>query len=224
MVGWLYIEDTVAAPIRVLEIDSVTGLLTLEVASKFLPNRSELRGQTIVEFRSWKRRRIVRCLGAEEVGGAMMIEAVDLGLADPEEENDDPRGMAEDWLVVDGRARCRVSGFKQGHCPGSITSHCLMHVDLADWRDLRVGEGAALASIGIEYDEAGSADGSITPMLHATRESSGQTPHVEVVRLRERARYTVLPMATDWGEHSTLVISRVLQESPLTEARVGVEV
>jgi len=218
MVGWLYIGETLAAPIRVLELDALTGLITIEVMSKLVPNRAELRGHTVVEFKGWERRRIVRCLGAEEVGGSLMIEAIDLGLVGPDDEDDNAqtRGTAEDWLVIDGQARCKVQGFKQGNCPGSLTSHCLFHVPLEDWRDMRIGEGAPLAGVGVCYDEADGSDGSITPLLHTTREAKCiEQPLVEIVRLRERERFRIAPLATDWGESTTLVISRVIEAGTL---------
>lgn len=221
MVGWLYIGETLAAPIRVLELDAYTGLITIEVMSKFVPNKTELRGHTVVEFKDWTYRRIVRCLGAEEVGSSLMIEAVDLGLAGPDEDEcEATRGPAEDWLVVDGKAYCQVQGFKQGSCPGSLTTHCLFHVPLEDWRDLRIGADAPLASVGVSYDEADGSHGSITPLLHATREPrSIDPPVVELVRLREREKYRIAPLATDWGESTTLVISRVAEAAALAPKR-----
>lgn len=222
MVGWLYIDERVAAPVRVLEVDSLTGMISIEIAAKFVPNRAVLRGQTVVEYRGWKRRRVVRCLGAEQIGSELMIEAVDVGTADPEEAAvDHPRGAAEDWLVVDGQARCRVGAFRAGHGPGSIAGHCLFNVPLTDWRDLRIGEGAVLAGVGISADEVDANDGSITPLLHSARERAlGEpAPTVEMIRLRERTRYTIAPIATDWGEDSTLVVCRVLGMDELSKPR-----
>lgn len=214
MVGWLYIDEDVTAPVRVLEIDEQTGLLSIEVAAKFLPSRSLLRGQTVLEYRGWKRRRLVRCLGAEQVGAELMIEAVDLGLMDPNTETDagaTALGPAEDWLVVDGRACCRVQGTRIGTAPGSLAAHCLFHVPLTDWRNLRIGEDAVLASVGVDTLQADGTDGSITPLLHSARDlgPNDLPPKVELIRLRERVRYEVLPLATDWGESTTLVVSRV---------------
>lgn len=222
MVGWLYIDEQVAAPVRVLEIDERTGLLSIEVAGKFVPNRAALRGQTVLEYRGWKRRRLVRCLGAEEAGSALLIEAVDLGRLDPDEELDPPMGAgqggaAEDWLAVDSRAVCRVSGTRVGACPGSVVTHCLFHVPLDDWRDLRIGEGAVLAGLGVRHADAEVSDGSITPLLHSARDlpPGHRPPRVELIRLRERLRYHIHPMATDWGESTTLVVSRVIQSAGL---------
>lgn len=212
MVGWLYIDDNVIAPIRVLEVDSLTGLITIELAAKFVPNRAALRGQTVIEYRGWKRRRAVRCLGAEQIGSELMIEAVDVGTAEPEEAADShPLGEAEDWLVVDGQARCRVKGFRAGNGPGSLAGHCLFRVPLSDWRDLRIGEGAALACVGSTHDEIDTGDGSITPPLHSARQRKpgDHAPRIELVRLRERLRYNICPIATDWGDDSTLVVCRV---------------
>lgn len=218
MVGWLYIDEQVSAPVRVVEIDATTGLLSIEVASKFVPNRSSLRGQTVLEYRGWQRRRLVRCLGAEEVGASMMIEAVDLGLADPSLAEDGGHdGPAEDWLVVEGRARCRVRGTRVGCCPGSMVRHCLIHVPLTDWRDLRIGETAALARVGVPHADMDGGDGSITPTLHCARppQPDDLPPRVELVRLREREKLTIQPLATDWGEDTTLVVCRVMQASLL---------
>lgn len=220
MVGWLYIDEQVAAPIRMLEIDAQTGLITIEVASKFVPSRSMLRGQTVVEYRGWLHRRQVRCLGAEEVGASLMIEAVDVGMAELSDgDTDDPRGEAEDWLVIDGKARCRVRGARIGHGPASLNGHCLFHVPLDDWRDLRIGEGAALAHVGVQQIESDAGDTSITPLLHASRDLPPgiAPPAVELVRLRERTRYTIRPLATDWGESTTLVVCRVIEELALSK-------
>lgn len=230
MVGWLYIDEQVAAPVRVLEIDEKTGLLSIEVAGKFVPNRAALRGQTVLEYRGWKRRRLVRCLGAEEAGSALLIEAVDLGRLDPNEEMDQEMdaahgGAPEDWLAIDGKAACRVSGTRIGSCPGSIVTHCLFHVPLDDWRDLRIGEGAALAGVGMRHTDTDTNDGSITPLLHSARELSpdDRLPTVELIRLRERLRYQVHPMATDWGESTTLVVCRVIGQAELSEKRTAAQ-
>lgn len=212
MVGWLYINQNVAAPIRVLEVDSLTGRITIEIAAKFVPNRSLLRGETIIEYCGWKRRRAVRCLGAEQIGSELMIEAVDVGTAVPEELADaEALGEAEDWLIVQGQARCQINGMRQGSGPGSLAGHCMFHVPLTDWRDLRIGEDAALACVGVGANEIDSNDGSITPLLHAARKRlpGDQQPQVEIVRLRERIRYTITPIATDWGDSTTLVVCRV---------------
>lgn len=219
MVGWLYIDDNVAAPLRVLEIDARTGLISIEIAAKFVPNRADLRGNTVVEHRGWKRRRQVRCLGAEQIGSELMIEAVDVGPTDLEEAAD-PRGGAEDWLIVNGRACCRINGLRIGNSPGSLVRHCLFRVPLADWRDLRIGEEAALASIGVRPSEVDASDGSITPLLHAARDRKADDPEpvVDIVRLRERLRYRVGPLATDWGDDSTLVVCRVHSVGELTSS------
>lgn len=224
MVGWLYIDEEVAAPVRVMEIDETTGLLSIEVAGKFVPNRSALRGQTVLEYRGWKRRRLVRCLGAEEAGSALLIEAVDLGRLDPQEEMDDDcpiTGAPEDWLVVDGKPACQVTGTRIGSCPGCVVTHCLFHVPLDAWRDLRIGEHAALATLGMRHAEGDFNDGSITPLLHSARElaPTDVPPTVELIRLRERLRYQVHPMATDWGENTTLVVSRMIQKAELVSPK-----
>ena len=222
MVGWLYIDEQVAAPVRVMEIDDATGLLSIEVSSKFVPNRSALRGQTVLEYRGWKRRRMVRCLGAEAVGHAVMIEAVDLGLVDPYD-NDDQNmaGPAEDWLIVDGKAECEVFGTRVGNCPGSVVKHCLFYVPLNAWRDLRIGEDAALACVGVQHSDPDANDGSITPLLHSARDlgPGDVPPKVELVRLRERLRYQVHPLATDWGESTTLVVNRVIDLAAFKPSR-----
>lgn len=217
MVGWLYIDEQVAAPIRVLEVESQSGLITMEVASKFLPNRSMLRGQTIVEYKGWERRRAVRCLGAEQVGSAMMVEAVDVGLAEHDDDPDAPQGAPEDWLIIAGKAQCQVTKLRIGYTPGSVTGHCLFRVPLEEWRDLRIGEDAALACVGILAHQADANDGSITPLLHSARELAPDKdpPKVELVRLRERQRYLISPLATDWGESTTLVVCRVFESTSL---------
>lgn len=227
MVGWLYIDDSVAAPIRVLEVDERTGLISIEIAGKFVTNRAALRGRTVIEYRGWKRRRMVRCLGAEQIGSELMIEAVDVGTSDVEEMAGeiDPRGAAEDWLVVNGRACCIVYGLRVGNAPGSLVRHCLFRVPLSDWRDLRIGEDALLASVGVTPSEVDANDGSITPLLHAARDRKpGDTlPRVEIVRLRERLRYAIGPIATDWGDDNTLVVCRVHSVGELSDSTADVE-
>lgn len=217
MVGWLYIDNQVAAPVRLLEIDSKTGLVSIEVSAKFVENRALLRGHTVLEYRGWKHRRLVRCLGAEEVGAAMMIDAVDLGHVEPEDQSGGADGHAEDWLIVDGQARSQVKATRIGVSPGSATKHCMFHVPLDAWRDLRIGEDAALACVGVHSLESDGTDGSITPLLHSARDlgSGDAMPVVELIRLRERLRYHIHPLATDWGEHTTLVVSRVIEGGPL---------
>lgn len=220
MVGWFYINDEVAAPVRMLEVDEQSGILTVEVAARFVPNRTMLRGSTIVEYRKWGQRRLVRCLGAERVGNALMIEAVDVGRANVEHDEQDTRGPAEDWLTVNGRAYCQVTQLRVNeHAQG----HCLFHVGLIDWRDLRIGENAPLASIGISVHAGQDNDGSITPLLHSAREDpiTLTPPKVEIVRLRERQCLTINPVATDWGESTTLVVARVNANTPLRRAAEG---
>ncbi len=220
MVGWFYINDGVAAPLRMLERDEKSGIVTLEIASRFVPNRTMLRGRTIVEYRDWSERRIVRCLGAERVGNALMIEAVDVGPANLPSDGDDALGLAEDWLAVNGRAYCQITGLSVDENP---QGHCLFHVGLTDWRDLRIGEDAPLASAGITLQASQDNDGSITPLLHSARETSMTRipPQVEVIRLRERIRLAINPIATDWGDDNTLVVARVNAAVPLRRAAEG---
>jgi|GEM_PF-2541821 len=222
MVGWLYIDDSVAAPIRVLETDRLTGVMTLEVGAKFVSSRSMLRGKTVVEYRGWDRRRAIRCLGAEEIGPVLMIEAIDVGHAGlPIAVADPDSGDAEDWLIVDGHAQCMLSELSIGEKHEALLAHCQFRVGLDAWRDLRIGQGAPLASVGIVPSHGDSNDGSITPLLHAARQlgPGEEPPRVEIVRLRERMRYLIDPMATDWGESTTLVIARILEASPLNAGR-----
>lgn len=218
MVGWFYINDEVAAPVRMLETDEQSGIITIEVASRFVPNRTMLRGKTIVEYRNWSERRLVRCLGAEHVGNALMIEAVDVGPAMSDaDENSDPLGAAEDWLAINGKAYCRVTGLSVSDLAGR---HCLFRVGLTDWRDLRIGEDAPLASVGITLHAAHDNDSSITPLLHSARELplTYSPPKIEIVRLRERQRLTINPIATDWGDETTLVVAEVNASAPLNHS------
>lgn len=215
MVGWFYINEEVAAPVRMLERDEKSGIVTIEVAARFVPNRAMLRGQTIVEHRNWSERRLVRCLGAERVANALMIEAVDVGPANLQHlDNDDTQGAAEDWLVVNGRAYCQITGLRTNENP---QGHCLFNVGLTDWRDLRIGENAPLASVGITLHTGQDNDGSITPLLHSARQLplAATPPQVEIIRLRERQRLAINPIATDWGDDSTLVVARVHTAAPL---------
>ena len=216
MVGWLYINDEVAAPLRMLEDDGPTGILTLEIAARFVPNRTMLRGKTIVEYKNWPERRLLRCLGAERVGNALMIESVEVGPAITEQHStDNTLGPPEDWLTINNHAYCRVSQLRisdRDH-PG----HCQFHVALPDWRDLRIGEDAPLAGIGITFPSGQDNDGSITPLLHSAHETplNAIAPRIEIVRLRERQRLTINPFATDWGDDSTLVVARLDESAPL---------
>jgi hypothetical protein len=201
-----------------LETDEQSGVLTLEVASRFVPNRTMLRGKTIVEYRHWSERRLVRCLGAERVGNALMIEAVDVGPAKLDIDEDvDTLGAAEDWLAINGKAYCRINGLRVSE---RAESHCLFHVGLTNWRDLRIGEDAPLASVGITLHAAHDNDASITPLLHSARElpMTLSPPTVEIVRLRERQRIAIDPIATDWGDDTTLVVARVSKAVPLRRA------
>lgn len=222
MVGWFYINDEVAAPVRMLESDEKSGMLTIELAARFVPNLTMLRGTTIVEYTQWGERRAVRCLGAERVGSAMLIEAVDVGPAgirpaDPTEQ----QGSPEDWLTIDDRAFCRINDLRASAAPGG---HCMFRVALNDWRDLRIGEKAPLASIGLNLGAGPDINGSITPLLHAARDlpSTVIAPCVEIIRLRERVRLCINPIATDWSDTTTLVVARINGATPLN-ARVQQE-
>lgn len=221
MVGWLYIDGTVAAPIRVLDTDADSGMLSLAIAKKFLARRDALRGATQIEYRGWHHRREVRCLSAEVVGDELLIDAVDLGMPDDVDEH--PDGPAEDWLVIDGRPQSLVGGFRAGGGPGTVTGHCVMRVPLAVWRDLRIGERAPLAGVGVAAGfgdgDSDSDGGSITPLLqrYAREREPVDKPVVEVVRLRERLRYRVVPIATDWCSDATLVVCRVDRRAGLGE-------
>ncbi|MGB0766616.1 MAG: hypothetical protein ACPGYV_02770 [Phycisphaeraceae bacterium] len=210
MVGWFYINDEVAAPIRMLESDAQSGVVSIEVAARFVPRLTMLRGRTFVEYRHWAERRQVRCLAAECVGAALMIEAVEVGSdrnqAGESQSND--AGSPEDWLAIDGRAHCRVANLRASTRP---LGHCIFDVGLTDWRDLRIGENAPLASLGINLGAGPDIDGSITPLLHAARQLPGDLapPTVEIIRLRERQRLIIAPFATDWGDETTLVVARI---------------
>lgn len=217
MVGWLYINEEVAAPVRMLEVDEQSAVLTLEVAARFVPNRTALRGKTVVEYRRWPERRHVRCLGAERVGNALMIEAVEVGPVNAQHHDTaHTLGSAEDWLTINSKAYCRVNALTVSTSP---EGHCLFHVGLTDWRDLRIGEDAPLATIGITATAAQDTDASITPLLHAARDFPLNliTPDIEIVRLRERERLAIHPIATDWGDESTLIVARVHQTNPLRQ-------
>lgn len=217
MVGWFYINEEVAAPVRMLEADGQSGIVTIEVAARFVPNRAILRGKTVVEYRHWSERRYVRCLGAERVGNALMIEAVEVGPAmEADRDSARPLGPAEDWLTINGKAYCRVTGVSVSDRPDG---HCMFHVGLTDWRDLRIGEDAPLATVGIAAHTTHDNDASITPLLHAARDFplTLVTPDIEIVRLRERERLAIHPIATDWGDESTLVVARTLQAKPLRQ-------
>ena len=214
MVGWFYIKEEVAAPIRMLETDGLSGMMTIELAARFVPNLTMLRGKTVVEFRHWQERRRVRCLGAERVGGALMIEAVEVGPANLSQSGFQTQGSPEDWLTIGGRAFCQVTGLRASDQPDG---HCLFNVALNDWRDLRIGENAPLAGIGITLGAGPEIDGSITPLLHAARDlpPAVVTPSVEIVRLRERTRLLINPFATDWGDATTLVVASIEETAPL---------
>ena len=209
MVGWLYIDGMVAAPIRVLDTDAGSGMLSLAIAKKFVTRPEVLRGSTLVEYRGWQHRREVRCLSAEVVGDELLIDAVDLGTPDDLDEH--PAGPAEDWLVLDGRPMSLVGGFRVGGGPGTVTGHCVMRVPLGVWRDLRIGERAPLAGVGVPAGVGEGDEGMITPLLqrHSAVNDPVDEPTIEVVRLRERLRYRVVPIATDWCEDATLVLCRV---------------
>lgn len=251
MVGWLYIEGQVAAPVHVLDIDPGTGVMGVEVAGKFVPDRAALRGEVVVEYYGWKTRRLVRCLGAERIGTQLMIEAVDVGRASAAAHEDtDPRGPAEDWLVVEGKPVCQARGFtcgagrqgaaieRESRTPqtsgggGTSGGHCMMHVSREAWRDLRVGEHAPLAAVGVPGSTVAStalptpgtsASGTITPLLHPT--PLGQAPHpaeVKIVRLREREVIHITPLASDWSDDSTLVVARVERVESFASTSVGI--
>lgn len=222
MVGWFYINNDVAAPVRMLESDQRSGVVTIEVASRFVPNRTMLRRETVIEYRHWSERRLVRCLGAEHVGNALMIEAVEVGPADIGHEDNQAQmaSTPEDWLTINGKAHCQITGLRTGQQP---QGHCLFNVSLIDWRDLRIGENAPLACVGIRLDASHDNDGSITPLLHSARQTPPRfaPPTVEIIRLRERQRLTIRPMATDWGDQTTLVVARVNGIGPLLRITEG---
>lgn len=211
MVGWLYIEGQVAAPIHVLDVDELTGVMDLEVAGKFIPDRAELRGEVVVEYYAWPTRRRVRCLDAERIGTQLMIEAVDVGRPLGQDDPAGALGPAEDWLIVDGEAWCRAEGFTVGTAFGATAGHCMMHVSREAWRDLRVGERAPLAAVGVAAVQvAERGEGTITPKLRATPQAGLLRPaDVRIVRLRERVVIYMTPVATDWADDSTLVVARV---------------
>ena len=242
MVGWLYIEGQVAAPVRVLDLDTDNGVMGIEIAGKFVPDTDTLRGEVVVEFYGWKTRRLVRCLGAERIGTQLLIEAVDVGRASPPaSEKPDPRGEAEDWLIVDGKPVCLAVGFTCGAGKARASSehleprdsntsgggHCMLHVSREAWRDLRVGEHAPLAAVGVTVASTAlptadtTASGTITPLLHPTPLMQDTPPiEVKVVRLREREIVYITPLASDWSADSTLIAARVERAEPLGSAHV----
>lgn len=211
MVGWLYIDGQVAAPIHVLDVDLATGVMGVEIAGRFIPDRADLRREVVIEYYAWRSRRLVRCLGAERIGTQLMIEAVDVGQPLSHAAEDDTRGEAEDWLIVQGEPACRVVGFSSGAVSGSARGHCIMQVPREVWRDLRVGERAPLAAVGAAVGETVQAGiEAITPKLQPTPIGAAMPPaEVKVVRLRERMIYHLSPLASDWAEDSTVVVGRV---------------
>ncbi|MFI4861213.1 MAG: hypothetical protein ACIAXF_11080 [Phycisphaerales bacterium JB063] len=211
MVGWLYIDGEVAAPIHVLDVDLATGVMGVEIAGKFVPDRADLRREVVIEYYAWKTRRLVRCLGAERIGTLLMIEAVDVGQPITPKQADPARGEAEDWLIVQGEPRCRVSAFSSGAAAGSGRGHCIMHIPRETWRDLRVGKQAPLAAVGAAVGHKVHAGiEAITPKLQPTPLSNTPMPvEVKVVRLRERLVYHLTPLASDWAENSTVVVAKV---------------
>ncbi|MEM9414603.1 MAG: hypothetical protein AAGA29_03880 [Planctomycetota bacterium] len=211
MVGWLYIDGEVAAPIHVLDVDLTTGVMGVEIAGKFVPDRADLRREVVIEYYAWKSRRLVRCLGAERIGTLLLIEAVDVGQPLEPSQADTERGAAEDWLIVQGEACCQVSAFSSGAAGGSSTGHCIMQVPRDAWRDLRVGEHAPLAAVGAASGQKVHAGiEAITPMLQPTPMNASSMPvEVKVVRLRERMVYHLSPLASDWAEDSTVVVAKV---------------
>jgi hypothetical protein len=219
MVGWFYVNDEVAAPLRMLETDAHSGILSLEVAAQFIPSRSMLRGETVVEYRHWNERRVVRCLGAERVGSALMIEAVGVGKIEHRGSMTSAElGPPEDWLAIDGAACCRVVQLSVGD---RENAHCMFRVGLSDWRDLRIGEAAPLACVGVSLEPGHDNDGAITPLLHAARDASNHShqPIVELIRLRERERYNIQLLATDWSDETTLVVAKVNGVSTLRRSK-----
>ena len=211
MVGWLYIDGQVAAPIHVLDVDLGTGVVGVEIAGRFVPDRTDLRREVVIEYYAWKTRRVVRCLGAERIGTQLMIEAVDVGQPISENKPEDPRGQAEDWLIVQGQAWSKVSAFSSGAASGSATGHCIMHIPRQVWRDLRVGTQAPLAATGVATNAAAQPSiETITPTLRPTPLSVHTRPaEVKVVRLRERLIYHLTPLASDWAHDSTVVVAKV---------------
>lgn len=211
MVGWIYIDGQVTAPIHVLDVDLGTGVMGVEIAGRFVPDRADLRREVVIEYYAWKTRRAVRCLGAERIGTQLMIEAVDVGQPIRAHDADDPRGKAEDWLIVQGEAQSKVLAFSSGAAGGSATGHCIMHIPREVWRDLRVGEQAPLAAVGVTAGKASlSPIEMITPRLRPTPLSANAiAAEVKVVRLRERLIYHLTPLASDWAQDATVVVAKV---------------
>ncbi len=219
MVGWLFVDDAVLAPLHRYQQLDQSGLVEFACSGKLLADRSVLRGRVALELTSAGSRIAVRCLAARPHDRVMHVKAVALGDA-AQGLNDE---QADDYLIVDGGALSSVSQVRVGTAHHGQAVNVELCIPNKTWREERGRRHGKLALIPPAHQSpikhlAGLID--LTPPL-MTVDPLTPTDRVtiELVRLRERLRYVIEPYAADWQAQAAVMLANVTQQSVIASRR-----
>ncbi|MEM6391605.1 MAG: hypothetical protein AAF797_02405 [Planctomycetota bacterium] len=216
MVGWLYIDGDVVAPLHRFTRDRHAGIIRFDCSAKLLTDRTLLRGEVAVETYNSTSRQRVRCLTARRMERVYTIEAVELGPLPDRARTLDP---GDDYLIVDGKKVCTLEdvwlGDDQAH--RSVRSVAL-GVPSRVWRIERGTRDGVLARLpDPSYSPLQAVSGvqDLTPPLLTESLPHDESPIIEVIRLGQRQRLRVELFAADWQPDMALVLGHVTQTTPI---------
>lgn len=216
MVGWLYIDGAVVAPLHRFKHDHQAGLVRFDCSAKLLADRTLLRGEVAIETYNGTARQRVRCLTARRMQRVYTIEAVELG---PVASFHGRPDLGDDYLIVDGKKVCALEDVWVGdEQPERGVRSVALGVPSRVWRVERGTRQGMLArlpdpSFSPLHVVAGVQD--LTPPLLTESLGPAETPVIEVVRLGWRERLSVELFAADWQPDMALVLGHVTQATPI---------
>ncbi|MEM1212585.1 MAG: hypothetical protein AAGI68_09845 [Planctomycetota bacterium] len=216
MVGWLYIDGAVVAPLHRFKHDHQAGVIRFDCSAKLLVDRTLLRGEVAIETYNGTARQRVRCLTARRMERVYSIEAVELG---PIPGNDRKADPGDDYLIVDGRKVCALEDVWLGdEQPERGVRSVALGIPSRVWRIERGTRDGLLARLpDPSYSPLQAVSGvqDLTPPLLTESLTDDERPAIEVVRLGQRQRLRVELFAADWQPDMALVLGHVTQTTPI---------
>lgn len=215
MVGWIFIDGSVVAPMHRFEEQVDHGLVRFECSNKLLRDRLSLRREVTLEHHNDTRRRLVRCLTARRLSKTILIEAVDLGPASQLDHDHE----ADDVLAVQGQPVSSVDGVRMGGPTPLEPNNIMFELPTPDWRRLRGDRKGLLAKLplvpGHPLTRVRGVQDLTPPLLVQPEIPTHAGPKVELIRLRERLRLPLGLYAADWGRDHALVLATVWSVVPI---------